>query len=234
VAKEIHRRPGVDGQTRWIEVIAAPLRGPSGEILGVIESAHDITDHLALIERLKERELQLQHLAEHDPLTGLPNRLLFCDRLDQTLCLADREHRQAALLFVDLDRFKAINDSLGHAAGDQVLIQAARRMRAVVRASDTVARLGGDEFAVVLGTLEHGDDAGLVAAKLVDAFEQPFAVDGRMLSVTASIGIGLFPQDGTDVDALLRHADAAMYRAKNRGCDSFRYSTKSMPERALD
>ena len=107
-------------------------------------------------------------------------------------------------------------------------------MRAVVRTSDTVARLGGDEFAVVLGALEQGDAAGLVARKLVEAFEQPFAVDGWMLSVTASIGIGLFPQDGTDVDALLRHADAAMYRAKNQGRDTFRYYTKQMVERALD
>lgn len=223
VAKAIHRLPGADGQTRWMEVVCAPLHGPAGEVLGVIETFHDITAHVTLSEQLKERERELARLVEHDPLTGLPNRLLFSDRLDQTLRLADRERRQAALLFVDLDRFKSINDRFGHAVGDQVLIRAAQRMRAAVRASDTVARLGGDEFAVVLGVLEDDDDAGLVAQKLVEAFEQPLAVDGRMLHVTASIGIGRFPHDGSDADALLRHADAAMYRAKSQGRDTFRY-----------
>jgi diguanylate cyclase (GGDEF)-like protein/PAS domain S-box-containing protein len=229
----IHRHQGADGASRWVELVGSPLHGPAGEIIGIIEAAHDITAHLRLTEALREREQQLEHLAQHDPLTGLPNRLLFSDRLQQAIHQAHREHRGVALLFVDLDRFKAINDSLGHPTGDLILRQAAARMRALVRESDTVARLGGDEFTVAIGDLEQTDATGLIAHKLVAAFRQPFLVEDRALYVTASIGISLYPLDGSDVDTLIRNADAAMYRAKDQGRDTFRFYTEDMTTRAL-
>jgi diguanylate cyclase (GGDEF)-like protein len=193
----------------------------------------DVTEQWHLTQRLQERESQLEQQAGHDVLTGLPNRLLFTDRLSQAMQRARREHRELALFFLDLDRFKDINDSLGHAVGDEILRQVTQRLRAQVREGDTVARLGGDEFTIVLGDLAHGSDAGLVAHKLVEACDQPFAVDGQTLYVTASVGISLYPQDGTDVDTLLRNADAAMYRAKEQGRDTFRFYTEDLTARAL-
>uniref|UniRef100_UPI0025E1D288 putative bifunctional diguanylate cyclase/phosphodiesterase n=1 Tax=uncultured Thiodictyon sp. TaxID=1846217 RepID=UPI0025E1D288 len=231
--KVVHRDLGADGETHWVEVIGSPLLDLTGAVLGVIESSRDITAHLHLTARLQQRERQLEHLAEHDPLTGLPNRLLFADRLHQALRHAHREQHKVALLFVDLDRFKSINDGLGHPTGDLILQEAARRMRALVREGDTVARVGGDEFTVVLGALTQGADAGLIAHKLVAAFQEPFEVADRRLYVTASIGICLYPDDGADVEALVRNADAAMYRAKEKGRDTFRFYTEEMTAQAL-
>ncbi|WP_295450010.1 GGDEF and EAL domain-containing protein [uncultured Thiodictyon sp.] len=231
--KVVHCNLWADAAVHWIEVIASPLLGPAGEVLGVVKSWHDITDHRDLTAWLKERERQLEHLVQHDPLTGLPNRLLFADRLHQAMHHANRESRKVAVLFVDLDRFKAINDSLGHAAGDQVLKQAAGLMRGLVREGDTVARLGGDEFIVVLEALADGSSAGLVADKLLAAFRAPFVVEGRALRVTTSIGISVYPDDGADVDALVRNADSAMYRAKAQGRDTFRFYTQAMTARAI-
>jgi diguanylate cyclase (GGDEF)-like protein len=231
--KDVQRRQGADGQMRWIERISAPLRGPAGEIAGVIESSRDITEHLDLTGRLKEREVQLEHLAHHDALTGLPNRLLFADRLKQAMLLAHRDHRQVAVLFLDLDRFKVINNTLGHPAGDQVLKQVAQRMRALVPESDTIARLGGDEFAILLVALEEGDSAGLMAHQLLTSFAQPFPVAGQLRYVTASIGISLYPADGDEVAVLERNADAAMYRAKEQRRGSFRFYTEEMTARAF-
>ena len=231
--KVVHRNQWADGQVHWVEVIGSPLRGPAGEILGVIESSRDITGHLDLSNRLRERELALEHLAEHDPLTGLPNRLLFADRLHQAMRHAHREHRKVALLFIDLDRFKSINDSLGHPTGDLILQEAARRMRTLVREGDTVARVGGDEFTVVLGALTRGSDAALIAYSLVEAFKKPFEIADRRFYVTASIGISLYPDDGTELEALVRDADSAMYRAKDQGRDTFRFYTEDMTAQAL-
>ena len=193
----------------------------------------DVTEHLDLTSRLKQREVQLAHLAQHDALTGLPNRLLFADRLNQAMLQAHREHRQVAVLFLDLDRFKVINNTLGHPVGDQVLKQAAQRMRDLVREGDTVARLGGDEFAILLVALERGDHAGLVAHKLLASFQQPFAVDGQQRCVTASIGISLYPEHGGTVETLERNADAAMYRAKDQGRGTFRYYTEDLTALAV-
>ncbi|HYN79132.1 MAG TPA: EAL domain-containing protein, partial [Lamprocystis sp. (in: g-proteobacteria)] len=230
----VHRHPGADGQPHWIELVGSPLHDALGAVVGVVESARDITTHLALTQRLLERETQLAHQAQHDALTGLPNRLLFIDRLNQALRQAQREQQCVALLFLDLDHLKAINDSLGHTIGDQLLRLAAARMVALVRESDTVARLGGDEFTLIIPALGEHHDAGLVADKLVEAFRQPFILEGRSLYLTASIGISLFPQDGTDADTLIRNADAAMYRAKSRGRNSFRYYAEEMTAQAVD
>jgi diguanylate cyclase (GGDEF)-like protein len=168
------------------------------------------------LAELRQSRLELEHLAQHDPLTDLPNRALFDDRMTVALAAARREHTRLALLFIDLDRFKPINDQLGHAAGDQVLKGVADRIHQHIRESDTAARVGGDEFVVLLRNLHAPDDASHVAQKIRQAVDQPFSIDGQTVSVSASIGIALYPEDGTDVMTLSKHADHAMYQEKEK------------------
>jgi diguanylate cyclase (GGDEF)-like protein len=169
------------------------------------------------VGELQQRRTELEHLAQHDALTDLPNRALFDDRMNVALAAARRDNSQLALLFIDLDRFKPINDSLGHAAGDRVLKSVAERIRHNIRESDTAARIGGDEFVVLLRSIQSRDDAVRVAQKIGEAIDQPVELDGHGLTVSASIGIAVYPEDGIDAAALSRHADAAMYRAKDAG-----------------
>lgn len=169
------------------------------------------------ISRIKESEQRLVHLAHHDALTDLPNRLLFNDRLEHALQRERRSGRAVGLLFLDLDRFKNINDSLGHAVGDELLKQVAERLLDSVRAQDTVARLGGDEFTVILEDLQDAREASRVAEKVLQRFAHPFNLRGNDYFVTSSIGISLFPRDGSSVESIVKHADAAMYRAKDYG-----------------
>ncbi|MGV8922181.1 MAG: EAL domain-containing protein [Thermomonas sp.] len=171
---------------------------------------------------------QLSHQAQHDALTGLPNRLLFQDRLDQALAQAERKKLQVAVLYMDLDRFKSINDTLGHSSGDALLCQAASRLQACIRKTDTLARLGGDEFTVVLSELNDPQDAMRVATKLIEAMRAPFHVDQHELFVTLSLGISVYPADGLESDALMANADAAMYRAKETGRDNFQSFSAEM------
>nr|MBS0021137.1 EAL domain-containing protein [Gammaproteobacteria bacterium] len=179
----------------------------------------------AELNRLNE---QLSHQVYHDSLTRLPNRTLFNDRLTQDLLNAQRRGQPLALLFLDLDRFKVINDTLGHATGDRLLCLAAERLRKVVRKGDTVARLGGDEFTVLLSTLELPQDAEKVAQKIVRLLEKPFYCDGNELRISTSIGIALYPRDGTDPGTLMRNADTAMYTAKQHGKNGYRFYSHSM------
>ena len=164
----------------------------------------------------------LSHLAEHDALTDLPNRLLLNDRLTRAIALAERHHKPLAVLFLDVDGFKAVNDSLGHAAGDAILRAIAARLGAAIRKSDTVSRYSGDEFVIVLPEIEQGDDAAVVARKLVRAASGPHRIEARNITVTASVGIALYPDDGRDAETLIKNADAAMYDAKRTGIGSFR------------
>jgi diguanylate cyclase (GGDEF)-like protein/PAS domain S-box-containing protein len=165
-------------------------------------------------------EEQIKHLAYHDALTGLPNRLLFKDRLTVAISHAQRDRKRLAVLFLDLDRFKVINDSLGHNIGDQLLQAVAERIESCVRDSDTVARLGGDEFTLLLPQLNRSEDAGPIAEKLLESLRHPFHLEGREFLITTSIGISLYPEDGTDAETLIKNADTAMYQAKEQGRDN--------------
>jgi diguanylate cyclase (GGDEF)-like protein/PAS domain S-box-containing protein len=171
---------------------------------------------------------QLYHMAHHDLLTGLPNRLFFADRLRQAQALAKRQKQQCAVLFLDLDRFKIINDTLGHAVGDQLLQEVARRLRSCIREVDTVARLGGDEFAVVLVNLHATADAEQVAAKILANLAKPVVVDTHELFITTSIGVSLFPMHGEDADLLIKRADVAMYQAKSLGRNNYQLYDRAM------
>ncbi len=179
-------------------------------------------------------EQRLAHLAQFDPLTGLPNRSLFLDRFSQTLKQAARGQHLVGALFVDIDRFKVINDTLGHSTGDKLLVQAAQRLQACVRAEDVVGRLGGDEFAFVLSHLTRPDDAAVVAQKVVASMSVPFDLDGQEVCVSASVGIGIYPMDGEDAGTLLRNADTAMYRTKERGRNGYQFYLPQMNEQALE
>ncbi|HKO02402.1 MAG TPA: PAS domain S-box protein, partial [Thermoanaerobaculia bacterium] len=193
---------------------------------GMVVVVRDITERTYAEEQIK-------HLAYHDALTGLPNRLLFKDRLTVALSHAQRDRTRLAVIFLDLDRFKVINDSLGHNIGDQLLQAVAARVSSCVRESDTVARLGGDEFTLLLPHLLHSDDAAPIAAKILEAVRYPFHIEGREFYITTSIGISLYPEDGTDSEALIKNADTAMYQAKELGRDNYQLFNAFINQRAL-
>lgn len=185
-------------------------------------------------QALEESNERIAVLAHHDSLTGLPNRMLAMDRLDRLLHLARRDARLLAVLFLDLDNFKTINDSLGHAAGDALLVQVATRLEASVRDSDTVARISGDEFLILLGHVEREEDLAPTATRIMQALEPSFTLDGLDVTVTASVGIAIAPRDGAECDTLFKHADLAMYRAKGAGRNAFRFFDASMNENAME
>ncbi|MBE0613980.1 MAG: diguanylate cyclase [Burkholderiales bacterium] len=201
-----------NGETRHIEVTLLPQFGDQGRFMGCFAVTTDVTEH-------KLAEERIQRVAHHDSLTNLPNRLLFNDRLNQAVRLAKRDSRQFALLFLDLDKFKPVNDTLGHGAGDALLQALAARIRHQVRESDTVARIGGDEFTVILPEIARREEAEIVAIKIIAALGVPFELGAERTSVEigASIGIAVYPADGDDADALVKAADAAMYEAKQAG-----------------
>jgi diguanylate cyclase (GGDEF)-like protein/PAS domain S-box-containing protein len=186
------------------------------------------------ITTVRQSQDQLDHLAHHDPLTGLPNRLLFHDRLQHAMARAARASRQLAVMFIDLDRFKNVNDTLGHHVGDELLKQVAGMLSACLREGDTLARLGGDEFIVLLEDVDGAHGAGLVAEKLMRLFERPILVSDYELFVTGSVGISLFPQDATDLNMLIRNADLAMYQAKARGRNGYQLYAPSMEGEGIE
>jgi diguanylate cyclase (GGDEF)-like protein/PAS domain S-box-containing protein len=216
-----------DGTIRWVNDRAFPVSDETGRTYRIAGIAEDVTDRKLAEERL----LQLAH---YDTLTSLPNRVLFYDRLKQVLAQAKRNQWIVGVLFVDLDRFKNVNDTLGHAVGDELLQQVSERLTRSVRSGDTVGRLGGDEFAIVLSSLSSSQDANLVAQKIMTSFAEPFKLGGSEIYVTASIGITLYPDDSSDQDTLIRNADSAMYRAKEMGRNSFQFYTPEMNSRALE
>jgi diguanylate cyclase (GGDEF)-like protein/PAS domain S-box-containing protein len=203
----------------WAALTA--IRDSGGKVSNYMAILSDITDR-------KQVEEHTRHLAEHDFLTDLPNRVLFLDRLQQALATARRQHTRVAVMFLDLDRFKAINDSYGHQAGDVVLKEVATRLTRCVRGVDTVSRQGGDEFVVILADIGGADQAAHVAGSVMHAVGQPMKVLGQEIALSASIGISIFPSDGHDVDTLMRHADVAMYHAKQNGRNAFRFFSPEM------
>jgi diguanylate cyclase (GGDEF)-like protein/PAS domain S-box-containing protein len=210
-----------DGATypEWLSITA--VRDDAGRATHFIGIFSDITER-------KETEARIQHLAHHDALTGLPNRLLLDDRVEQALLKSKRSAKTTAILFLNLDRFKNINETLGHEIGDELLVQAAKRGATALRETDTLARHGGDAFIAVLPELDQPQDATLIARKLMQSFAAPYRLAGHDLTVTASIGIALGPGDGENASDLLRNAETAMYRAKQEGRNTFRYYSADM------
>ena len=215
-----------DGFESAIEDSAAPIHNRDGQIAGAVIVFHDVSQSRATA-------VKMAHLAQHDFLTDLPNRALLTERLSQAIGLAHRHRKQVALLFVDLDYFKRINDSLGHASGDQLLRSVADRLVASVRASDTVCRQGGDEFVILLAEIEQPQDAAHIAEKLRAAFSAPHLVDGQELHVTLSIGISVYPDDGGTVDTVMQNADTAMFHAKASGRNNYQFFRAEMNVRAV-
>jgi diguanylate cyclase (GGDEF)-like protein/PAS domain S-box-containing protein len=198
--------------TNWTLTTKVPLHDAAGDVVGLLGITREINE-------LKRAELNLQHMATHDPLTGLPNRYLMTDRLTQTLAQSRRTGSIFAVLFLDVDDFKAVNDSRGHEFGDHVLRALGATLAGIVRGSDTVARIGGDEFVIVLDSLVRARDATLVADKIRLAIARPFTLRRRRVNLTVSIGISVHPDNGSDPEVLIRAADYAMYLAKGQGKD---------------
>jgi diguanylate cyclase (GGDEF)-like protein/PAS domain S-box-containing protein len=218
------RRDGVEAA---IEDSTAPIHDSRGTVTGSVMVFHDVSMARAMTSKMT-------HLAQHDSLTDLPNRVLLNDRLREAIILSRRHKRELSVLFLDLDRFKHINDSLGHVVGDRLLQSVARRLLSCVRSSDTVGRQGGDEFVVLLWEVRRAEDAAIAAAKILEALRKPHLIDEHELHITASIGIVTYPEDGTDVETLMKKADLAMYHAKQTRHDSYQFFKPEMNARAIE
>jgi diguanylate cyclase (GGDEF)-like protein/PAS domain S-box-containing protein len=221
----VHRK---DGSLVWFETTSRAVRSvEEGEIDESVSVSRDISER-------RRAEEQIEHQAYHDALTGLPNRWLFRDRLTVALAQARRLHRDVAVMFLDLDRFKLVNDTLGHTLGDELLKAVAFRLKGALREEDTIARMGGDEFTILITDLKGGDDALTIAQKLLEVVAAPMRVEGHDLYITTSIGIAMFPDDGDTAELLLKNADQAMYRAKESGRSAVQLCTPAMNDRAHD
>jgi diguanylate cyclase (GGDEF)-like protein/PAS domain S-box-containing protein len=218
------RRDGVEAA---IEDSTAPIHDSRGAVTGSVMVFHDVSMARAMTRKMA-------HLAQHDSLTDLPNRVLLNDRLREAIILSRRHKRELSVLFLDLDRFKHINDSLGHVVGDRLLQSVAQRLLSCVRSSDTVGRQGGDEFVVLLWEVRRAEDAAIAAAKILEALRKPHLINAHELHITASIGIVTYPEDGTDAETLMKKADLAMYHAKQTRHDSYQFFKPEMNARAIE
>jgi diguanylate cyclase (GGDEF)-like protein/PAS domain S-box-containing protein len=210
------------GRKGWLSTTKVPLRNSEGKIVGIVGIGQDITER-------KRVEEELAYMATHDALTGLPNRWLFNDRLTLELARAYRNRQKVAVMLLDLDHFKDVNDTLGHSVGDKLLQVVGERLTSIVRKSDTVARMGGDEFMLLslFPGIRREEDAVKIAQRILQAFRKPFIFDDHEIRITTSIGIAIYPYAGKDADTLIKNADIAMYCAKQRGRDNYqRYSSK--------
>lgn len=210
-----------------IEDSASPIKNREGKIIGAILVFHDVSEKRILLD-------QMTYQAFHDPLTGLPNRSLFKDRLNLALAQARRNNDMLAVLFLDLDRFKLVNDMLGHAVGDKLLKDVARRLSGCVRQSDTIARLGGDEFTILLPQPKDAGDVVKFARKILNTFQKPWIHGGQEFHITTSVGIAIYPNDGKNGETLLKHADTAMYRAKDEGSNNYQLYTPTMNAKVVE
>lgn len=218
------RRDGVESA---IEDSAAPIHDRAGHVIGAVIVFHDVSAARAM-------SAQMTYAAQHDLVTDLPNRMLLNDRISQSIALAHHHRRSIAVLFLDLDNFKHVNDSLGHAAGDELLQSVSKRLLATLRESDTVSRQGGDEFVILLSEVAHPEDAGKGAEKILESLREPHSVGGKELQINGSIGISVYPHDGQNAEELIQCADTAMYHAKEGGRNSFRFFEKAMNTKALE
>ena len=216
-----------DGFELPIEDSAAPIHDRRGHVIGAVMVFHDVSAARAMV-------LKMSHLAQHDFLTDLPNRVLLNDRLTQAISLARRRRKQLAVLFLDLDLFKNINDSLGHLVGDKLLQSVAERLVTCVRSSDTVSRQGGDEFVVLLPDIEHAEDAARRAENIISTMADHHSVSGYDLYINMSIGISVYPGDGEDAETLIKNADVAMYHAKQTGRNNYQFFRQEMNDRAVE
>ncbi|HEX8949777.1 MAG TPA: EAL domain-containing protein, partial [Dissulfurispiraceae bacterium] len=203
------------------------IKDEHGNVVQVVHVARDITER----KRLEE---EIRHMAYHDTLTGLPNKRLFKDIVNVELAQASRNRKKLAFMFLDLDRFKEINDTLGHEAGDHLLKEVAARLRKTIRASDTLARIGGDEFNMILSDIAQEEDVTVIVRKILSSFQEPFTVDGHELYITTSIGVSIYPDDSGDVEVLLRYADIAMYHAKEHGRNNYQFYSPSINFRSFE
>jgi diguanylate cyclase (GGDEF)-like protein/PAS domain S-box-containing protein len=222
-----HRSITKSGKVIWQQVSGMPVRDAQGRLTGYRGTGADITSR-------KQAEERIQVLATRDALSGLPNRALLADRAGQAILAAARSRGQLAVLLFDLDRFKLVNDSLGHQAGDALLRAVAERLQNTLRREDTLARLGGDEYVLLWDGLKSSQEAALVAQRIQGILQRPFSIEGRALNVTASIGIAIYPHDGRDFSGLLKSADAAMYHAKDTGRGAFRFFSPELNARAVE
>jgi diguanylate cyclase (GGDEF)-like protein len=216
-----NRRRNGEIYPEWLTINA--VRNDAGQVVNYVGVFSDIT-------KRKVAEEQMLFLAHHDGLTSLPNRGLFIERLNHAVARAHRTQDKIALLFLDIDNFKQINDTLGHHIGDQLLQIVAQRLSSCVREGDTVARLGGDEFTILLESLNQPDDVAPIARKIIDTLIQPMRLDGQEISVTASVGISLYPSDSERPDELIKCADTAMYDVKKEGRNNFRFFNAAVKE----
>jgi diguanylate cyclase (GGDEF)-like protein/PAS domain S-box-containing protein len=218
------RRDGIEAA---IEDSTAPIHDRRGAVTGAVMVFKDVSMARAMARKMT-------HLAQHDSLTNLPNRVLLSDRLREAIILSGRHQRKLSVLFLDLDRFKHVNDSMGHGVGDRLLQSVARRLFSCVRSSDTVGRQGGDEFVVLLWEVRRAEDAAVTAAKILEALREPHLIDGHELYVSGSIGIVTYPDDGADAETLMKKADLAMYYAKESGRDGYQFFKPAMNARAVE
>ena len=212
--RAIHKYQDKDGKVHQMELIATPLFDENKKCIGIVESTRDITHHLELQATLHQQKEKLHYLAYHDNLTNLANRVLFEERLEQAISQAKRQNEKFALLFIDLNKFKQINDTLGHKVGDKVLKIISKTMREQVRREDTLARIGGDEFTLLIERIKTAGDVYRLAKKILQAIERPIPYEGEVLNLSASIGVALYPTDATETEELIKYADMAMYKAK--------------------
>lgn len=223
----------MDGNIRWLSMSKVPFKDEGKEVIGILGAYIDITEQKETLKTMQLAKDELGYQAQHDSLTGLPNRLLYMDRLEHAIQKAKRAGEKVAVIFIDLDRFKQINDSLGHEIGDKVVQMLGTRLKNILRDEDTIARFGGDEFTILIESITQSSDIVDLTGKILESMEKTFDVNGHYLHLTLSAGISFYPDDGDTVELLLRNTDTAMYRAKEEGRNAYQFYTQEMTEKTV-
>lgn len=226
-------RTDAKGNKAWISTSKVLLRGKDNEVLGTLGNYIDITEHKENLNAIEEAKSALSYQAYHDALTELPNRLLYLDRLEQSIKKAARAKKKVAVIFIDIDRFKEFNDSFGHELGDEIIKLLGQRLAVSLRKEDVVARFGGDEFVLLIDGFDSIEDVTEIIQKIVKSIDSPFSIGEHHMHATISMGISMYPDDGETAKILIRNADSAMYRAKDEGRDNYQFYTKEMTEKSM-